>query len=136
PRPRRERRVEMSSKFRKPALSPIFAAAVAALGGTAAYGQTTQPVTWVGTTGDHNTAANWSHNQTPANANREFLQVNNGGTVTYSDPTNYEGAWMRLGMRPGETGHMEINGGTLTLGELRVGGRETIANDLTDWQAS
>jgi len=31
---------------------------------------------------------------------------------------------------------MQIDGGTLNLGELRVGGRETIADNLLDWGAS
>ncbi|MEA2733920.1 MAG: hypothetical protein QOE14_371, partial [Humisphaera sp.] len=114
----------------------IAAAAAASLAGNAAFGQTTQPVTWVGTTGDYNTAANWSHNTTPTNAAQEFLQINNGGTATVSGTGTYQGAFLNLGLRPLDTGRLEISGGTITLGELRVGGRETIADDLTNWGSS
>jgi len=34
--------------------------------------------------------------------------------------------FLLLGLQPGDVGHAEISGGTLTVGELRVGGRDTI----------
>src|SRR4051812_3644016 len=107
----------MSSKTHHRGLPALVAAAVAALAGSAAFGQTTQPVTWVDTTtNDYNNAASWSSNQTPLNASHEFLQINNGGTATLSGSANYEGAWLNLGVHPGESGHLQIDGGTLTLG--------------------
>ncbi|MEA2710156.1 MAG: hypothetical protein QOF78_2757, partial [Phycisphaerales bacterium] len=126
----------MSSKTRKRAIPAIVAAATLGSAAVAAFGQTTQPVTWVPpTSGDYNTPANWSHNTTPTNVAREFLQINNGGTAIINAPGTYEGTWLLLGLRPGDSGRLEISDGTLTVGELRVGGRETIANDLTNWGA-
>ena len=104
------------------------AAAAASLGGAAvAVAQTN--VSWVGAAGSalsYNDPANWSSGVTPANANNEFLMINNGGTATVSGTQAAEGAFLNLGLQPGNSGRLEISGGTLTLGEFRVGGREVI----------
>ncbi|HZZ42852.1 MAG TPA: dockerin type I domain-containing protein [Tepidisphaeraceae bacterium] len=100
---------------------------------------TTRPTDWNNAGGDNAyvNPANWNPALTsaPANADNEFLTINNGGTAVINPGDNAEGAFINLGLRPGDTGTLLITGGTLTTGELRVGGRETIATDLTDWSA-
>lgn len=111
-------------------LALIFATTVVAGGMYShAYGQAT-PVTWVGTTGDYNAGANWSSGVTPANVNNEYLEINNGGTAQIS--ADAEGAFLNLGLNPGDVGSLQITAGTVNLGELRVGGRETLQDGTPD----
>jgi hypothetical protein len=114
---------------------PVLAAAVTAalggsiLGGSASFGQTV--VNWVGTPAvpsPYITATNWSSGVTPANVNNEFLSINNGGIATVSGTEAAEGAYLHLGLLTGESGQLQISGGTLTLGEFRIGGRERIVD--------
>lgn len=123
----RKRMQTGTSSGRRMGMIVVAAAAVAGGASAGAYGQTA--VTWVGTTGDYQAGANWSSGSTPSNAAAEFLQVNNGGTVRVTGGAA-EGQFLMLGMNPGDTGSLEISGGTLTLGEMRVGGRETIPDGL------
>jgi hypothetical protein len=112
---------------RRCAVITAAAAAAASFVGSAAHAQT--PVTWTGvpaTPLPYVDGANWSSGVTPANANNEFLQINNGGIATVSGTQAAQGAFLHLGLQPGDSGRLEISGGTLTLGEFRVGGRETI----------
>jgi hypothetical protein len=107
----------------------IWLAAAVAVGAwaTNTYGQTA--VTWDGTTGAYTTATNWNPDVVPSNATNEFLMINNGGTAQVSDIA--EGAFLYLGLQPGDTGHLTIDGGTMTLGEMRVGGLEAIPDLVT-----
>jgi fibronectin-binding autotransporter adhesin len=79
------------------------------------------------------TQENWNPDTVPANAANQFLQINDGSTALVQTGDAAEGAFLMLGMRPGDSGHLSITGGTMTLGEMRVGGRETINNNLADW---
>lgn len=83
-------------------------------------------VSWVGSTGNYVDASNWSNNQTPQNADGNFLSINNAGTAVVNSGDSAEGAFLNLGLNPGDSGSLSVTGGTLTLGELRVGGRETV----------
>ena len=107
------------------------AAAAASFAGSAARAQTL--VTWVGapaTPLPYTDGVNWSSGVTPLNANNEFLQINNGGIATIIGGQSGEGAFLNLGLEPTQSGHLQISGGTLTLGEFRVGGREQIIDPL------
>jgi hypothetical protein len=109
----------------------ILLAAAAAVGAwaTDTYGQTA--VTWDGTTGAYTTATNWNPDVVPSNAANEFLTINNGGTAQVVAGDSAEGAQLYLGLQPGDTGHLTINGGTMNLGEMRVGGFEAIPDLVT-----
>jgi hypothetical protein len=49
---------------------------------TAAFAQNTPAVVWNNaTSGNYNTAANWTPNVPPSNAANQFLKINNGGTA-------------------------------------------------------
>src|SRR3954468_2137154 len=106
----------------------MLAAAAASLASVAAVtpavlAQTS--VTWMNPgTGNYVDPANWSNNQTPTVADNNFLQINNGGTAVVNPADAAEGACLNLGLQPGDVGTLLVNGGTLTLGELRVGGRQ------------
>jgi hypothetical protein len=101
-----------------------------------AYGQTTPEVIWDGGSNiddKYITAENWNPDTVPSNAANQFLQINDGSTALVQAGDAAEGAFLMLGMRPGNSGNLNISGGTLTLGEMRVGGRETINSNLADW---
>ena len=111
-----------SSRSRTRRIS-VLATAVAASMGSAALGQTL--VSWTGAPGsalDYNVGANWSSGLTPSNAANEFLVINNGGTAAVSGTQVAEGTYLHLGLEPTQSGRLEISGGTMNLGELRVGG--------------
>ena len=95
---------------------------------------TTRPADWNNAGGDgvYVNGANWNPAiaGAPANANNEFLTINNGGTASIRPGDAAEGAFVNVGLRPGDTGTLLITGGTLSTGELRVGGRETITTDV------
>lgn len=107
----------------------LAAALVVGAWATNTYGQTA--VTWDGTTGAYTTATNWNPDVTPSNIANEFLTINNGGTAQVVTGDAAEGAHLYLGLQPGDTGHLTINGGTITLGEMRVGGLEQIPDLVT-----
>ncbi len=109
----------------------IWLAVAVFVGGwaTSTYGQTA--VTWDGTTGAYTTATNWNPDVVPSNAANEFLTINNGGTAQVITGDAAEGAFLYLGLQPGDTGHLTINGGTMDLGEMRVGGFEAIPDLVT-----
>ena len=96
---------------------------------TDTYGQTA--VTWDGTIGAYTTATNWNPDVVPSNAANQFLTINNGGTAQVVTGDAAEGAFLYLGLQPGNSGHLTINGGTMTLGEMRVGGLEQIPDLVT-----
>src|SRR3712207_3064746 len=98
-------------------------------GASDSYGQTL--VTWDGTTGSYNTATNWNPDTTPSNAANQVLLINNGGTAQVVTGDNAEGAFLYLGLQPGDVGHLTIDGGTMVLGEMRVGGLESIPDFVT-----
>jgi fibronectin-binding autotransporter adhesin len=113
--------------------SAILAAAVLAgsVSAGSAYGQTA--VNWVGTTGSYTDANNWNPAVVPSNSATpiQFLTINNGGTAQVVTGDAAEGPLLYLGLQPGQSGHLTINGGTMNLGEMRVGGLETIPDLVT-----
>jgi hypothetical protein len=112
-------------RTRHPSTRQLLILAIAATTfSSAAFAQTA--VTWVGTTGNYVDPSNWSNNATPANADGNFLSINSSGTALINPGDSAEGAYLNLGLNPGDTGSLNITGGTLTVGELRVGGRETV----------
>src|SRR4051812_48384968 len=122
-RPRHRRSARRARMLAAAALASVAAA-------TPALAQTS--VTWINPgTGNYVDPANWSNNQTPTVADNNFLQINNGGTAVVNPADAAEGAFLNLGLQPGDSGTLLVNGGTLTLGELRVGGRQTIPTSLT-----
>ncbi len=120
-------------------VSPRAYAAIAfavASASATAFAQSTPEVVWNNlTSGNYNTAANWTPNGIPSNAALQFLEIGNGGTAIVDGVATYEGALLHLGLRNGETGNLLISGGTMNLGELHVGGRQTIPTNFLDWTA-
>src|SRR5687767_6782914 len=116
--------------------SPALFAAVAFACAASVHGQTTPPVIWDGGSvidDKYVTPENWDPDTVPTNAANQFLQINDGSTALVESGDAAQGAFLMLGMQPGDAGHLSITGGTTTLGELRVGGRETIPTNLADW---
>src|SRR3954466_7281904 len=108
----------------------LLAAAVLGCGlGGIARAQTA--VFWQGTTGPYVDASNWSSNATPSFAANEFLMINNGGTATVGGTDAAQGNFLTLGANAGDTGNLQISGGSLTLGEFRVGGNETLPGNTS-----
>jgi PEP-CTERM motif len=106
-------------------------AAVASVGAWATNSYSQTAVTWDGATGAYTTATNWNPDVVPSNAANEFLMINNGGTAQVVTGDSAEGAQIYLGLQPGDVGHLTINGGTMNLGEMRVGGFEAIPDLVT-----
>lgn len=128
----RENTCSQDSQFIRGMLKPIVwfaAAAVVCAWTTHTYGQTL--VTWDGATGSYVNASNWNPDVVPSNAANEFLTINNGGTAQVVTGNSAEGAHLYLGLQPGQSGHLTINGGTMDLGEMRVGGLEAIPDLVT-----
>src|SRR5205823_948953 len=84
---------------------------------------------WVGpvnpTPGDYLDPANWSLGVVPSNAANHFATINNNGLAVVS--AGGEAAFLTLGETyrasgDFDSGNMQITGGTLTLGEFRIGG--------------
>src|SRR6185369_7768450 len=94
------------------------------MGSAGSLAQAQTQVKWIGTTGSYITPTNWDSGVTPSNAANEFLQINNNGTAQVGGADAAQGAFLNLGLQSGDTGHLEISGGSMTLGELRVGGRD------------
>ena len=99
-------------------LSKLSVAALLACG-LSASAQT--PVTWTGTTGDFFDATKWSGGAVPSGLDYAF--INNGGTATIGVTAgNRAFGLLHLGyaVPPGvtatESGHVIMNGGTLTIG--------------------
>jgi hypothetical protein len=117
-------------------LAAIAAAVASASAAATASAQNTPEVVWNNlTSGNYNTATNWTPNGTPSNAALQFLEIDNGGTAIVNGAATYEGALLHLGLRSGKSGSLLISGGTMNLGELHVGGRDTIPNNFSDWTA-
>jgi hypothetical protein len=107
----------------------LAAAVVGCCGISGAYAQT--QVSWTGTTGNYVDGSNWSSTATPSNAANEFLMINNGGTANVSGADAAQGNFLTLGATAGDTGNLQISGGTMTLGELRIGGNESLPGSTT-----
>ncbi len=88
------------------------------------------PTNWTAGTGSYLNAANWD-NGVPTNAGNSVAFINNTGTAQISGADAAEGAFLILGYQPGDVGHLEISGGTLTIGEGRIGGTEVLSDGLT-----
>jgi hypothetical protein len=105
----------------------LMAAAAAALAsGAVASAQTVTE--WVGAPGvadSYTTATNWS-NGVPTNTGNYVAQINNGGYATLNAGESGEAAFLHLGLTQTQSGTLEINGGTLNVGEMRIGGRYQI----------
>ena len=87
-------------------------AAAASFAGSAARAQTA--VNWVGapnTPLPYVDPANWSSGVTPSNAANEFLMIgsaaNNNGVATVSGTDAAQGAYLHLGIQPGDSGRLE-----------------------------
>jgi hypothetical protein len=108
--------------------SLCIAAAAGLASGGYSYGQivtdwtgaAATPLPWV------SAGANWSNGQ-PVNTNNNATdysaQVGNGGIATISGSDVAEGAFVHLGLLPGQSGTLQISGGTANFGEMRIGGR-------------
>src|SRR6185437_9644358 len=86
-----------------------------------------------GATGSYVNPTNWNPDTLPANTANNFLEINDTGTAVVNTGDAAEGTFLNLGLNTGDSGNLVIHGGTLTLGELRVGGRETLQSDLDDY---
>jgi hypothetical protein len=112
---------------RKSAMA-LAAATGLVLVGQQANAQT--PTNWTAGTGSYVNAANWD-NGVPTNAGNSVAFINNTGTAQISGTDAAEGAFLILGYQPGDVGHLEISGGTLTIGEGRIGGTEVLSDGIT-----
>ena len=94
---------------------------------TTAMAQTPTPITWTNVgSGDWDNPANWDLARIPAIATNDAALISNGGTANVTGATTLaESAILDLGQTSGQTGHLVVSGGTLTLVEMRVGGRDT-----------
>jgi hypothetical protein len=90
---------------------------------------------WVGpvnpSTGEFVIPANWSLNLAPSTTDNHFATINNDGIAVISGDA--QAAFLNLGMTyrgPGDVdkGTLNITGGTISLGEFRVGGRESLTS--------
>ena len=149
----------MSKRMISQRRAVALAAAVGLFSASQGLAQVTPEVLWVGGTGSWTTATNWNwddptiggsgpDNTVPVNADvnpandpiidLQFVQINNGGTAQISGTDAAQAPFLLLGLRdngasPDDTGTLQISGGTLDVGEMRVGGRETINDNLADW---
>jgi hypothetical protein len=108
----------------------LFAAASSTVIPFATQALAQTPTNWIGTTGSYLDSANWD-NGVPTNAGNSIALINNGGTAQVGGTDSAEGAFLILGYQPGDTGHVEVSGGTLTVGEIRLGGTEVLADGTT-----
>ncbi len=111
--------------------SLCLAAAAGLASGGSSYGQIltdwtgtpATPLPWV------SGGANWSNGQ-PVNTNTAATdyssQINNGGIATISASDVAESAFVHLGLTQGQSGTLQISGGTANFGEMRIGGRYEI----------
>src|SRR5215212_12240742 len=99
----------------------LFTAAASslALGGGHAFGQTV--TNWTGASGSYIDPSNWS-NGVPSLAADSIALIGNTGTVQVTGTDAAEAGILLLGQQPGQNGNVTINGGTLSTGEIRVGG--------------
>src|SRR4051794_10263084 len=113
----------------------IWLASAAAFGlgciGTAFAVAPTPAFTWDATgTADYNVGTNWDPDVAitgPANADNQFLTINNGATAEINGDS--QGLFLILGLTGSQSGNLVINSGTSQFGELRVGGRDSIPDD-------
>ncbi len=97
------------------------------------------PLVWYGNgipgaTGNYVDAFNWNPNQVPTNNTpNTFVEINDGGTAVINASDAAQGTFLTLGLNaanlpaPADSGTRVIHGGTLTVGELRDGGRDTLS---------
>ena len=121
---------------RRTAVCTAATATVAFCLAAPAMGQTTQPIKWTrppitAGPGAFVDGANWDLGVAPSLAAFNDAEIGNDGTATIAAGDAAESGYLVLGRRPGESGTLTMTGGTLTLGELRVGGKEYIYNDAT-----
>jgi hypothetical protein len=89
-----------------------------------ALGQTA--IDWIGTPAtplNWLDAANWNPSGPPSLANDNLASINNGGVATLAGTG--ETSILLLGTQSGQSGTLQIAGGTLNTAELRVGGLDT-----------
>src|SRR2546423_10996290 len=80
---------------------------------------------WVGTTGNWVDGTNWDLGHAPTIAANELAQINNAGTAQIAGVDAAEADIVYLGQQSGQSGTLQISGGTLNTAQMRVGGVDT-----------